>query len=286
MRVILSQPVLGVIPQFALSSEQTDAPGPVELLSLHDPRGFLAESYKSTRTNLEFLRRHRDAQVLLISSPNPGDGKTTTASNLAISMASAGRRVLLIDGDLRKPSLHEPYDLDPHRGLAQVLGDRVPVLEVIQPSAIEHLDVITAGGPVPNPAERLASRRLGEILTELRPLYDLIIIDSSPLLAVTDPSILSASADALLLVTRIGQCQRQDAERALELTSTLGIPLLGAVVNGVTRAHVGRYDRYASTYTTFSQPYGAPIAVPALDPPAPGGVMGTSTSVDFENASG
>jgi capsular exopolysaccharide synthesis family protein len=237
MRTMLDMPIFAVIPQ--LSPDQVRRSGGIEILSHRSPQSFLAESYKSARTSLECLRRNRRAHVLLVSSPNPGDGKTTTASNLAISLAHAGRRVLLVDGDLRKPSLHAVYNLGLDHGLTQVLGDRAPAQEVIQSTAVENLDLIAAGRAVPNPAELLASRRLGELFDEVRPLYEVVIVDSSPLLAVTDPSIISASADALLLVSRIGGSRRQDFERARELIETLEIPVVGAIINGVTREQGG-----------------------------------------------
>ena len=257
MRAALDVPVLAAIPQLSPMLET----GGIELLSHRSPHCFLAESYKSARTNLEFLRRMRGANVLLVSSSNPGEGKTTTASNLAISLAHAGRRVLLIDGDLRKPSLHAIYQLDRDWGLTSVLSGRATASEVIQATTVEHLDVITAGPAVLNPSEQLASRHFGELLGEVRPSYDLVIVDSSPLLAVTDPSIISATADALLLVTRMEASRRQDIERAMELIRTLGIPILGAVVNGVGRSHLGYGYSHA-----YGSPYGSILIAGPSDP--------------------
>lgn len=255
IRKLIELPVIGLIPQ--LSSDQVVAVGKVGLLSHKTPRSALAESYKSTRTNLEFLRRNRRAQILLISSPHPGDGKSTTASNLAITLASTGRRVLLVDGDLRKPSLHTIYDLDRERGFSNALIEGKSITELALPTSVPNLDLLTTGPDTSNPAELLASQRLGEFLDELRTAYDTVIIDSSPLLAVTDPSIIAAVADGLILVLRVASTRRHDVERTTELMRTLGVPVLGMVVNGITRQQMGYgYGGYGYGYGGYGYGYG------------------------------
>jgi capsular exopolysaccharide synthesis family protein len=198
---LLDLPVLGMIPY--LVPEQNAATGGMALLRHETPRTWLAESYKTTRTNLEFLRRSRRAQVLLISSAHAGDGKSTRASYLAITLANAGRRVLLVDGDLRKPLLHRIYNVSRDRGLSDALVRGESIRALALPTVVENLDILTSGHDVANPAELLASPRLGEALEEVRTIYDTIIIDSSPLLAVTDPSIIAAVADGLILIVRV-----------------------------------------------------------------------------------
>lgn len=244
-RAIFNTPLIAVIPQLTPDPTEGDH---LEVLCHQWPHSVLTEFYRSARTNLEFLRRNHGAQVLMVSSSRPGDGKTTTVSNLAISLAHAGRRVLLIDGDLRKSSLHATYGLDRDRGLTRILGEGLRPLEGIQRTAITNLDLITAGPPVPNPSEQLASGRLLELINEVRPLYDVVLIDTSPLLAVTDPSVISASVDAMLLVVRVETARRQDAERTTELLRTLGAPVLGVVVNRVSRHQVGYGYGYGRPY--------------------------------------
>lgn len=246
IRRLIDLPVIGLIPQ--LNGELAKSSGAVGLLSHETPRSPLAESYKSTRTNLEFLRRNRpQAQVLLISSPHPGDGKSTTASNLAITLANTGRRVLLIDGDLRKPSLHGIYNLPRDRGFSDALEGAAPVERLTLPTVVSNLDLLTTGPDVANPAELLASDRLAETVVAVRAHYDTVIIDSSPLLAVTDPSIIAAVADGLVLVVRVSTTRRHDIDRTTELIRTLGVPVLGMVVNGVTREQMG-YPYYGGRY--------------------------------------
>ena len=200
------------------------------------PRSFLAESYKSARTNIEFLRRNRRAQVILISSPNPGDGKSTTSSNLAITLALAGRKVLLIDGDLRKPSLHAIYGLSRERGLVSILQGE---------------DTLAAGGPgrrrsrtstcwppgpeASNPAELLASDHLARCSRRSAPIYDVVIFDTSPLPGRDRP------------VDHRGGGRRHPPGRPARGhpparhradhggAQDPGRPVLGMIVNGVTR---------------------------------------------------
>jgi capsular exopolysaccharide synthesis family protein len=229
--------VLGLIP--LLPAEEAAAGGEIGLICHTRPRSTLSESYRAVRTGLEFCRRSRPAQVLLVTSPHSGDGKSTSASNLAITLALAGRRVLLVDGDLRKPSQHQIQNCGRERGLAHVLKGLLPVSRAVHRTAVEGLDLLAAGPEVPNPAELFASRRLGDFLEEVRQLYDSVIIDSSPLLAVTDPCVIGSACDGIVLVVRATTLRRHEAERAKELLDALGVPVLGTVVNGITREQVG-----------------------------------------------
>ncbi len=237
VRKALNLQVIGQIPRFP--EERVAAIGGAGLVAEALPRSPWAESYRRARTNLELLRRGRQIQVIQVTSPRPGDGKTTTASNLAISLAHAGRRVLLIDADLRSPSLDRLHGLSRDRGLADALKDAVALPGLVQRTAIENLSVITSGPQAHNPAELLTSPRLGEFLTEVRKDYDFAIIDSSPLLAVADPTILGAAVDGVLLVLGAPAIKRSDAEHALDLLGTLGIPVVGAFLNGSAHEAAG-----------------------------------------------
>ena len=247
MRRALNLGVLGIIP--AIGREQREATGEVGLISHALPRSFLSEAYKTIRTNLEFLRRGHKAEVILVTSPGAGDGKSTTASNLAISLAHAGRKVLLVDADLRRPTLHAIFATGRDRGLPHVLKDILPLHRAVRPTLVENLDLLTAGPEVSNPAELLASPHLASALKEMRQAYDVVIVDSSPLLAVADPSILAQAADGILLVVRTTATRRQDVERTVELLRALGAPVLGAVINGITQDEIGdRYGTYGYGY--------------------------------------
>ncbi|MBV8076683.1 MAG: polysaccharide biosynthesis tyrosine autokinase, partial [Planctomycetaceae bacterium] len=228
---------LVVLGQVALlPKRQSGAIGPMGLISYAKPNSYWAEAYRAIRINLDFLhRRDPRLQVLLVTSPYPGDGKTTAASNLAISFALAGRRVLLIDADLRSPSLDEVHGLRREPGLAHLLKDRLPLHQAVQRSRIENLEVITVGLEVRNPDELLSSPRLKELLDEACRAYDVIVLDSSPLLAAIDPAIVGAVVDGVVLVARPGMLRRRDVELVLELLRIGRASLLGMLVNGVSR---------------------------------------------------
>src|SRR5262249_19814471 len=143
VRRLLEMPVIGIVPQ--LTAGEMEAVKTVGLLTHRVPRSALAETYKATRTTLEFIRRNRQAHVLMVTSANPGDGKSTTASNLAIALARAGRRVLLVDADLRRASLHAIYDISRDMGLADLLEGEGAVSLPVQPTVVAKLDVIPSG---------------------------------------------------------------------------------------------------------------------------------------------
>lgn len=259
VRGALALPVLGTIPRISL--EPAAAPGEIGRISHAAPRSLPAESYRLIRTNLDYLKRHQDAQTILVTSPQRGEGKSTTASNLAISLAHAGRKVLLIDADLRLPCQHALHGVRRDLGLAQVLAGLQPFARAVQPTAVENLDLLAAGQDVPNPAELLTSHRLGELLEAARRTYEAVIIDSSPLLIVTDPSIIAAMTDGILLVVRSSVTRRQDAERAGELLRMIGIPILGVVINEAPRMGpsygYGSYNA-ADQYGPIDGPYPVP----------------------------
>lgn len=261
VRHSLGLAVLGQLPR--LSRRQRVQSRAVPLFSHTLPNSALAEACKVLRTHLELFRQHRNVQVLLVTSPHSHEGKTTTASNLAISLASAGQRVLLIDGDLRHPSLDRLYDLTRDEGLTGVLRGQQTVAEVVQRSAIENLHLVSAGPSVGNPAELLMSARLKWFLDEVRSRYDMVILDSSPVLNVTDPVLLGTVADGMLLVVRDGVTGRKDADRAMELLRALQTPLLGAVLNGTERLRHESYAALAGMPCGFVQTAAHPVSPPA-----------------------
>ncbi|MDR3635937.1 MAG: polysaccharide biosynthesis tyrosine autokinase [Isosphaeraceae bacterium] len=231
VRRVLQLTSLGQVPQLpeALATRLEHA----GLICQGMPRSPAAEAYKVVRANIELARRGRDLRVILVTSPREHEGRTTVASNLAVCLAQAGRRVLLVDADLRHPSLHAIYSLARERGLAQVLRGAQPLGRAVQATGVAGLEVLCSGPEVPNPAELLSSTHLHDTLARAREAYDVVIVDSPPLLTVADTSILGTAADATLLVVRASQTRRVDARHATEILSGLGTPLLGAVVNGV-----------------------------------------------------
>ncbi|MFO0889772.1 MAG: polysaccharide biosynthesis tyrosine autokinase [Isosphaeraceae bacterium] len=237
LRRALGLPVLGQVPY--LTPSQAAAAGQVGLIGRSMPHSPCAEAYRAIRTNLEFLRRNRTVRVILVTSPHSGDGKSTVASNLAVGMAHLGRRVLLVDADLRKPNQDRIHGLPRLRGLTHVVRRLLPLGRVVQRTSVENLDLLTTGPQVPNPAELLMSPGMGEFLDEARAAYDLVIIDSSPMLAVTDASVIGSSVDGVLLVVSLNGLSHTDVERTRELLEAMGAFALGVAINQVRRDNGG-----------------------------------------------
>src|SRR5512135_1181341 len=251
LRRLTGLAVLGQV--VLLPGKRSGAMGPIGLICHAKPDSYWAEAYRAIRTNLEFLRRrNQKLQVLLVTSPYSGDGKTTAASNLAISFALAGRRVLLIDADLRSPSLHEVHGLRREHGLSHLLKDLLPLHQAVQRSRIEKLEVITSDPEAPSPGELLSSPPLKELLDEARRAYDVIFLDSSPLLAVVDPAIIGMVVDGVVLVARPGTLRRRDVEHVLDLFRIGGASILGMLVNGVSRED----SNYSYDYVSYGCPVG------------------------------
>jgi succinoglycan biosynthesis transport protein ExoP len=257
LRQILGLAVLGQIPQ--VREEQAAAMGEFGLVSHTMPRSSWAEAYRAIRTNIEFLRRNQDFRVILVTSGYSGDGKSVSASNLAVSLAQAGRRILLVDGDLRKPCQHEIHGLTNNRGLTHILRGLLPVHQVVQRTAVENLELIAAGPEVPNPAELLTSSTFNEFLEEARRSYEIVIIDSSPLLVVTDAAIIGGSVDGVVLIARTGALRHNDAQQVVEMLRVLGTRILGTIVNRITQDREG--------YGYGSEAYG--IGMARRKPPSP-----------------
>jgi capsular exopolysaccharide synthesis family protein len=244
----LGIPVVGHVPVIAAtptaghddtSSQPVMAP---ILCAYHQPRSTEAEAYRGVRTALYFSAQGKEYKTIQITSPNMGDGKTVTAANLGISIAQSGRRTILIDADLRRPRLHELFGLSAQVGLASVIRGEAELEEAIQQSAVPGLSLL-ACGPVPsNPAELLTSARFPELLERIRDQYDFVLVDSPPLLAVSDPAVVAPRVEAVLLSIRYSKNGRPNAQRAKEILNTLGVVVLGVIVNAVDlRAVGGRY---------------------------------------------
>ena len=232
IRQAAGAPILGAIPAIPMSVAATAADrGQVVQF---DPFGDASESYRTLRTALQFGMPAR-TKTLLITSPVAGDGKSTLVSNLAIALAQANRRVLVVDADLRAPVQHRLFGLDDHIGLAGVLDGSESLDEAIQRTSVERLDVLPAG-PIPsNPAEMINAPSFNDYLNDLADRYDLVLIDSPPVTAVTDARIVAAHADASLLVVRLGASTRRQTEAARDALRGVGARLIGVAVNGVGR---------------------------------------------------
>jgi non-specific protein-tyrosine kinase len=215
------------------------------LATLLYPRGPAAEAYRTLRTNLEFASVDAPVRTLLVTSSIPSEGKTTTSSNLAVAFAQAGRNVILLDADLRKPGIHKLFDLENAGGLTSLLRtDDVSVDDVAQATEQERLRVVTTGPLPPNPAELLGSHRMQTILERLVAAADLVVVDSPPLQAVADAAILASSTDGTLLVIDAGRTRRAAAGRGREALAKSGARVLGAALNRLSQRGHGDYVYY------------------------------------------
>ena len=211
-----------------------------------EPRSAVAEAYRTIRTAVFFGAPRGKAKTIAVTSPAPGDGKSTLVSNLAIAMGQAGQKTLVIDGDFRKPMQHKIFELDDKKGLSCVLAGTHTLDAAIQPGPVKDLDVLPRGPDVPNPSELLNSDAFAEMLRDLSNRYDRIIIDSPPVGPVADSQILAALCDTVLLVLRAQTSTRRHSQQARDGLLSVGAHILGAVVNDVPRkrGHYGYYSGY------------------------------------------
>jgi capsular exopolysaccharide synthesis family protein len=201
-----------------------------ELITLADPRSAAAEAYRSLRTNLGFARPGEPLQSVLVASPSTTEDASGAVANLAVVVAEGGRRVLLVDADLRRPAQHVIWGLDNARGLTTLLvGDEAPET-VVQPTSVDGLHVLTSGTLPPNPAELLASPRMAKLVTDLVTRADLVLFDTPPLLPVTDGATLAPLLDGVLLVLAARRSRRDHAVRARAVLDNVGARLLGVVL--------------------------------------------------------
>lgn len=250
-------PVLG---QFVNVSPEEQKKGLLNVSA--QPRSPLAEAFRSLRANLEFSAVNQPLQALLITSAGPGEGKSTLAVNLAYILSQAGKRVTLLDADLRRPSVHTFFNWPNHAGLSDLFRERSSLARVKQKvENLASLSVISAGKQPPNPAELLASERMKDILTQLKQSSDLVIVDSAPAL-VADAQVLSAITDGVLLVVCPGKTRREDLHATLQQLRRAGARVLGVALNRVTEQR-GRYS-----YRGYSS-YAAYYASAAPEEPSP-----------------
>lgn len=252
----LGVPVIGHIPPIRLNQPVEDALDlEPTLVSALRPKSVEAEAYRGVRTALYFNAAGSTHQMIQVTSPNQGDGKSTLAANLAVSIAQSGKRTLLVDCDMRRPRVHRVFHLaDPGPGLAAVIGGNVPLSSAIQRSAIENLSLLPCGKKPANPAELLTSPNFQDLLDRLKSDYDYVILDTPPVLAVSDPSAVAPRADGVILVFRMTSRVRPLAERAREQLSQIGANVIGVVVNGSGRMSEGGYGGYGygSEYTGYT----------------------------------
>lgn len=221
------------------------------MVTVNEPRHPTSEAYRALRTNLQFSAIDTDLRSIVLTSANPGEGKTTTAVNLAIVMAQAGFSVALVDADLRRPRIHKLFGFNNTMGLTDaVVHSDLPPSHYLRPTTVENLRVMTSGKIPPNPAELLGSRRMTDLLERLRDEVDLVICDAPPTLAVTDAAIIGRQVDGILLVIDSGKTRKDAGMRAVESLRRVNGHILGGVLNRLSRSSRGYYYYYDGYYTS------------------------------------
>ncbi len=233
----------GVVGNIPLDKERRK----VAAISFETDNSGTSEAFRKLRTNLQFLAVDNPPRSFVITSSVPNEGKSTTAINIALALAEAEHSVVLVDGDLRRPSLHKYLGLSGLVGLSTVLSGQASLSEALQPTGVAGLTVLASGAIPPNPSELLGSVTAQKLLSELRADFDYVIVDSTPLLAVTDAAILAAGADGVLIAARYGQTKRDQLTHAVDSLRSVNARLLGAFFTMVpTRGN--SVSRYAYSY--------------------------------------
>ncbi len=237
--------VLGSIPIIREKSKLKDETITSQLATNLPLKSHAMEAYRSLRTNIQFTDPDKPLNTILFTSTGPGEGKTLTVSNLGIVLALSGVKTLLIDCDLRRPVLHKLFQEDKEPGVVNILAGQSEVKSVIHKTKIDNLHIITCGAIPPNPAEMLGSHRMKELLSELKKKFDIILLDSPPVIAVTDPVVLSSEVDGVVLVIKSGSTSSDAVLRAKSLLENVQARIVGAVLNNVwVEGLYGRYGYY------------------------------------------
>jgi polysaccharide biosynthesis transport protein len=240
VRVITNSPMLG-----SVAFDESVSKNPLTMSD--DPRSPRAEAYRQLRTNLQFVDIDNPHRIIVITSSVPGEGKTTTAANLAVALSATNARVLLVDADLRKPRVDEIFGLERSVGLTTVLSGQVSLNHAIQ-SWGGRLDILTSGSQPPNPSELLGSNNMRKMLDDLRSRYDVVLIDTPPLLPVTDAAVVTPNTDGVILVVRVNKTTRQQLQMAVDNLGAVSAVHLGSVISMAPTSGPRSYGYYGAYY--------------------------------------
>jgi non-specific protein-tyrosine kinase len=243
-------PTLGAVARFPKNARSG--------LVISSPRRMAAaEAYRVLRTNMRFATLDESAQAIVISSASPGEGKTTTTANLAVAIAQTGQRVIAVDSDLRRPSLHRIFGLGNGAGLTSALISREPQIEqMLQATQFGQLSILSSGPIPPNPSELLSSKRMDAVIQALRRQADIVLFDSPPVLAVADAAIVAGKVDGAMLVVDAGRARSAAVRRAAEALRRSKTKVVGAVLNKLTDRSLGGYQDY-HYYSSYVSPSGS-----------------------------
>lgn len=250
----LKLPLLGILPEVKIKQDQPEAaiPNAAEILSFLKPKSSIAECCRQVRTNISFMSPGKPISRVLVTSSSPREGKTTIVSNLGITMANSGRRVLVLDTDMRRPRIHKAFRVSNEYGLSNVIMGTMKLEDAILKTEIENLELLTCGPIPPNPAELIGSDEFEKLVDRLSEIYDWIIFDSPPVIAVTDSLILSKMVDGVVLVVKFGSTHREVAAQARKHLTDVNANILGAVINNLDLDS----KEYGNYYYYYHQRYG------------------------------
>lgn len=223
------------------------------LITHLDPKSPISEAYRTLRTNLQFQTMKKKGTAMLVTSSTPKEGKSTTFSNLAITMAQMGTRTLLVDTDLRRPVVHSIFNLKKDKGITNFLLGKLKFNDVVKPTIIDNLFVVSSGPLPPNPSELLASKEMDQFIEEAKSEFDLILFDSPPIIAVTDAAIMTSKLEGTILVIKAHQTQKHAVQRAKMLLNNVNANIVGCVLNGVNvqKAFGSAYYHYYYHYYSY-----------------------------------
>lgn len=248
--------IIGEIPSFSGSRKKSNSEERKTLLDKEFPF-YIVESYKAMRTNIVFSLSTSEKKIFAVSSADPGEGKSTTSSNIAIALAQADHKVLLIDADMRKPVQHKIFKVKNKNGLSSVIGKMVTAQQCIHKDVVKNLDLLSAGPKPPNPSELLASEQAEKMMNELSEKYDYIVVDTPPVNVVSDAMGISKSLAGIFLVLKYGETTFDTTEKAMKKIQLADMNMLGFIVNDITgRHHGGYYYRYKDKYGYSGYGYG------------------------------
>lgn len=222
----------------------------IKLIVENDPKSPIAETYRSIRTNLQFAGAGRELKYICFTSSVPGEGKSTTISNLALTLAQDGKKVLLVDCDLRKPVQHKIFGVI-NQGITNYLAQGVPFAQVLHPEVFHNLDLLTSGPVPPNPSELIGSEKMDQLLQQIGEGYDYVLLDLPPVLAVTDAALLGNLVDGVVLVVYSGMVTPEEVQEAKKRLQAGKANILGVVLNGVPRKHSGYGYGYGYYYYDY-----------------------------------
>lgn len=215
-----------------------------KLVAKLEPKSPITEQYRTIRTNIQFASVDKEIKSITVTSTGPAEGKSTTIANLAVVFAQQGKKVLLIDADMRKPTVHYTLQLPNTIGLTNILTKQVSLKDAVRETDVEGLFAVTSGPIPPNPAELLGSASMEQLIAEITDLFDLVLFDTPPLLAVTDAQILADKTDGTILVVSSGKTDRDEAVKAKSMLASTKGKLLGAVLNNKKQDKNSHYYYY------------------------------------------